>query len=160
MYQGNLSLILDNSALDAPVVFDLTARTRRNRRMTTCGPERPFGGPLQIPHLLHGKAVLRELPDYTQPNDNTATSLMPDQAMRSGDFAQADYRSEQWQPFPGDAIPASRMAPQSHGAVEVYPLPNFPESAGYKLPGSAGGHQPTRTTCRGRQQDVQPEAPL
>ena len=56
---------------------------------------------------------------------------MPDQAIRSGDFSQAITDPSNGQPFPGNAIPASRMAPQSTALLKFYPLPNFPENAGY-----------------------------
>jgi len=55
MYQRDLSLILDNSALDARPVFAHRPEHGETGRTTTCGPEISFGGPLRIPHLLHGQ---------------------------------------------------------------------------------------------------------
>jgi hypothetical protein len=51
--------------------------------------------------------------------------------MRSGDLSQAISDPNTGQPFPGNAIPASRTAPQSTALLKFYPLPNFPDSAGY-----------------------------
>jgi hypothetical protein len=131
MYQGNLSLILDNSALDARS-YSLTGQNTEKPAYDHLRAGASFGGPLQIPHLLHGQGQFFVSYQTTRNrNDNTATSLMPDQAMRSGDFAQAITDPNNGQPFPGDAIPASRMAPQSTALLKFYPLPNFPESAGY-----------------------------
>ena len=131
MYQRDLSLILDNSALDARP-FSLTGQNTEKPAYNHLRAGASFGGPLRIPHLLHGQGQFFVSYQTTRNrNDNTATSLMPDQAMRSGDFSQTVSDPSNGQPFPGNAIPASRMAPQSTALLKFYPLPNFPESAGY-----------------------------
>ena len=85
MYQRDLSLILDNSALDARP-FSLTGQNTEKPAYNHLRAGASFGGPLRIPHLLHGQGQFFVSYQTTRNrNDNTATSLMPDQAMRSGD---------------------------------------------------------------------------
>ena len=132
MYQGDLSLILDNSALDARP-YSLTGQNTEKPAYDHLRAGASFGGPLLIPHLLRGQGQFFVNYQTTRNrNDSTDTSLMPDQAMRNGDFsASAISDPSNGQPFPGNAIPASRIAPQSTALLKFYPLPNFPESAGY-----------------------------
>ena len=131
MYQRDLSLILDNSALDARP-YSLTGQNTEKPAYDHLRAGASFGGPLRIPHLLHGQGQFFVNYQATRNrNDSTTSSLMPGQAMRSGDFSQTISDPSNGQPFPGNAIPASRMAPQSTALLKFYPLPNFPESAGY-----------------------------
>jgi hypothetical protein len=131
MYQGNLSFILDNSALDARP-YSLTGQNTAKPAYDHMRAGASFGGPLQIPHLLHGQGQFFVNYQATRNrNDSTNSSLMPTQAMRSGDFSQAITDPGNGQPFPGNAIPASRIAPQSTALLTFYPLPNFPAAAGY-----------------------------
>ena len=131
MYQGDLSFILDNSALDARP-FSLTGQNTEKPAYDHMRAGGSFGGPLQIPHLLHGQGQFFVNYQTTRNrNDSTASTLMPTQAMRSGDFSQAVSDPTNGQPFPGNAIPPSRIAPQSAALLKFYPLPNFPENAGY-----------------------------
>jgi len=128
MYQGNLSLILDNSALDART-YSLTGQNTEKPAYDHLRAGASFGGPLLIPHLVHGQGQFFVNYQTTRNrNDNTATSLMPTQAMRGGGLIVDPTTG---QPFPGNAIPASQIAPQSAALLKFYPLPNFPESAGY-----------------------------
>ena len=131
MYQRDLSLILDNSALDARP-YSLTGQNTEKPAYNHLRAGASFGGPLRIPHLLHGNGQFFLNYQATRSrNDSTNSSLMPDQAMRSGDFSQVISDPNNGQPFPGNAIPPSRMAPQSTALLKFYPLPNSPESAGY-----------------------------
>jgi len=54
MYQGSLSLILDNSALDARS-YSLTGQNTEKPAYDHLRAGGSFGGPLRIPHLLHGQ---------------------------------------------------------------------------------------------------------
>ena len=131
MYQRDLSLILDNSALDARP-YSLTGQNTEKPAYNHLRAGASFGGPLQIPHLLHGQGQFFLNYQATRNrNDSTASSLMPSQAMRNGDFSQTITDPSNGQPFPGNVIPSSRIAPQSTALLKFYPLPNFPQSAGY-----------------------------
>jgi hypothetical protein len=131
MYQGNLSFILDNSALDARP-YSLTGQDTEKPAYDHLRAGASFGGPLLIPHLLHGNGQFFVNYQATRNRtDSTASSLMPTQAMRSGDFSQTISDPSNGLPFPENAIPASRIAPQSTALLAFYPLPNFPATAGY-----------------------------
>jgi len=73
---------------------------------------------------------------------------MPTPAMRGGDFSQAISIRTTGSRFPGNAIPASRMASQSTAAAEVLSAAEFSESAGYNYQIPLGEHHPFRTTRR------------
>ena len=131
MYQGDLSFILDNSALDASP-YSLTGQNTGKPAYDHLRAGASFGGPLRIPHLLQGQGQFFVNYQATRSrNDSTNSSLMPGQAMRSGDFSQPIVDPSNGQPFPENTIPASRIAPQSTALLKFYPLPNFPETVGY-----------------------------
>ena len=140
MYQRDLSLILDNSSLDARP-YSLTGQNTGKPAYNHLRAGASFGGPLRIPHVVQGQGQFFVNYQTTRNrNDSTASSLMPDQTTRSGDFSQPLNPEGQamritdpsnGQPFPGNAIPASRVAPQSTALLKFYPLPNSQESAGY-----------------------------
>ena len=131
MYQGDVSLILDNSSLDARP-YSLTGQNTEKPAYDHLRAGASFGGPLTIPHLLHGQGqFFLNYQTTRNRNDSTNTSLMPTQAMRNGDLPQTISDPSSGQPFPGNAIPPSRTAPQSQALLKFYPLPDFPESAGY-----------------------------
>jgi hypothetical protein len=131
LYQRDLSLILDNSALDARP-YSLTGQNTGKPAYDHLRAGASFGGPLSIPHLLHGNGQFFVNYQATRSrNDSTNTSLMPGQAIRGGDFSQAISDPNTGLPFPGNAIPPSRIAPQSTALLKFYPLPNFPETVGY-----------------------------
>jgi len=131
MYQRDLSLILDNSALDARA-YSLTGQNTEKPAYDHLRAGASFGGPLRIPHLLHGNGQFFVNYQATRSrNDSTNSSLMPEQAMRNGEFSQVIFDPNTGLPFPGNAIPPSRMAAQSTALLNFYPLPNFPATAGY-----------------------------
>jgi len=128
-YNGNLALILDNSALDAKP-FSLTGqetpKTAYNHFRTTGA----FGGPLKIPKLLSGQNTFFFI-NYQltrNRNANVATGLVPTEAEREGIF-------------PGlSVIPIS---PQAQSLLNFYPLPNFSGSSryNYQIPIVSIGNQ-------------------
>jgi hypothetical protein len=134
MYQGDVSLILDNSSLDARP-YSLTGQSTDKPAYDHLRAGASFGGPLVIPHLLRGQGQFFVNYQATRNrNDTTDTSLMPDRAIRNGDFSGQPARifdPTNGLPFPGNAIPQSRIAPQSQALLKFYPLPNFLPAAGY-----------------------------
>ncbi len=93
-----------------------------------------FGGPLLIPKIYDGRN--RTFFFFAYEGDrtrqlSTGQGTAATAAMRNGDFSQLlpgtvikdPYTS---QPFPGNIIPASRIAPQAVKLMQYIPLPNRP----------------------------------
>ncbi len=93
------------------------------------------GGPLKIPKLLSGDTTFFYF-DYSGQRSRTqysAVSTLPTPAERAGDFSQSAlrlpvtiYDPGSKQPFPGNAVPASRLNPASLGLLRFVPVPNQP----------------------------------
>ena len=134
LYNASIGVFLDNSYLDARS-FSLTGQDTPKPAYNHLQGMAAFGGPLRIPHLVHGNSVnffvgyewMRSL------NASTQSSLMPTLAQRGGDFSQASSVLDPTAglPFPGNAIPQSRISPQARALLRYYPLPNFDAGARY-----------------------------
>jgi hypothetical protein len=74
-YQGDLSLILDNSALDARP-YSLTGQNTEKPAYDHLRAGASFGGPLAIPHLLHGQGQFFVSYQTTR-NRNDSTNIHP-----------------------------------------------------------------------------------
>jgi hypothetical protein len=147
LYNGNLGLTLNNSALDARS-FSLTGQDTPKPAYNRLQGLFSFGGPVRIPGLLK-----RNGPNFTlnyqwtrNSNATTQTALMPTQAERTGDLSASRTLAldpATGQPFPGNIIPPSRISPQAKILLGLYPLPNFDGSARYnfQLPIISGLHQ-------------------
>ncbi len=140
MYRGGLVAIMDNSLLDARQ-FSLTGQDIPQPSYNHLRLGGDFGGPLTIPHLLHGNGqfFLQYMLGRNRNAQNYPT-LVPTEAERNGDFSQVLNRLGQpaividpltGNPFPGNVIPQSRFSPQGIALLKFYPLPNFAQSAGY-----------------------------
>src|ERR1039458_7847129 len=122
-YRGDLSTILDNSLLDARS-FSITGQDTPRQSYNHLRYGGTFGGPLSIPHLFRTQNgnFFVAYQGVRNRNASTSTSLMPTAAERLGDFSQS---LNQWgkpvqltdpsngAPFPGNAIPADRIAPEA-----------------------------------------------
>ena len=142
MYRGDVYGILDNSVLNARQ-FSLTGQATPQPYYNDMRFGGSFGGPLQIPHVLHGNgqffvnyAIMRNRNATISPN------LMPTQAERNGDFSQAFNQLGQvvpvidpttGNPFPNNVIPQSRFSPQAVALLKFYPLPNFTQTNSYNF---------------------------
>ncbi|HYK88967.1 MAG TPA: TonB-dependent receptor [Acidobacteriota bacterium] len=148
LYNGNLGLIVDNSALDArPFSFtgQNTAKPVYNRLTGVLS----FGGPLKIPHVLKNGPNIFVNYQWTRNRDvTTRPGLMPTQAERDGDLSQALNALGQpvriidpstGMKFPGNAIPSSRISPQAKALLSFYPLPNYPGGTRYNYQVSTVG---------------------
>src|ERR1035438_5232419 len=138
-YRGDLSTILDNSALNARN-FSLTGQDTPRSPYNHLRFGATFGGPLSIPHLFrtnNGNFFVAYQGTRNR-NASTQTALMPTAAERTGDLSQTlnplgnpvqltDPSSGA--PFPGNAIPATRISPQAKALLNFYPSPNFNPSA-------------------------------
>ncbi|HEY7335566.1 MAG TPA: TonB-dependent receptor [Bryobacteraceae bacterium] len=159
LYNGNLGFTFDNSALDARP-FSLTGQDTPRpayNHMTFLGA---FGGPIKIPHL-----VPRNGPQFTvnfqlmrSRNASTASTLMPTQAQRDGDFSQTVTPFGQpvqifnpmvngcdalapGAPFPGNVIPKSCISSQAEALLKYFPQPNFTGRYNYQIPLVGDTHQ-------------------
>src|ERR1019366_7540694 len=140
-YRGDLSTILDNSALNARN-FSLTGQDTPRSPYNHLRFGATFGGPLSIPHLFrtnNGNFFVAYQGTRNR-NASTQTSLMPTAAERTGDFSQTLnplgnpvqlIDPSTGAPFPGNVIPATRISPQAKALLNFYPSPNFNPSARY-----------------------------
>lgn len=108
-YNGNVALILDNSALDARP-YSLTGQDTPKAAYARFRTTGMFGGPLKIPHLVSGQNTFFTI-NYQLTrgrNANTASALVP----------TADQR-------------ATVLNPQAQALLSFYPLPNFAGNTRY-----------------------------
>lgn len=130
---GSAYEFLRNNKLNARQFFDVSAPPpfRFNQFGAT------IGGPLFVPKLYNGKnrtffffAYQGDRTRRLSTGQGTAASA----AMRRGDFSELlpgkvirDPYTKQ--PFPGNIIPADRLAPQAQKLLAYVPLPNLPGRA-------------------------------
>jgi trimeric autotransporter adhesin len=127
LYNGNLGFLLGNSALDAQN-FSLTGQQTPKPAYNHLQGMGVLGGPLQIPHLIGANSAPFFLIAYQlmrNRNATTQTTRVPTMAEREGTFAQPVLDPDTGSPFPGNAVPASRLSPQAAALLRFYPLPNF-----------------------------------
>jgi hypothetical protein len=137
LYNGNLGFTLNNSALDARP-YSLTGQNTLRPNINQFTGLASFGGPLQIPHLLHnGLHTPNIFLNYQWTRNRTETAqsaLMPTPAERAGDFSQVTkplLDPTTGQPFAGNIIPSSLISPQAKALLALYPLPNFTGGGGF-----------------------------
>jgi len=134
LFNGGLSFIVDNSALDARP-FSVNGLDTPRPNLSLLKPGVSFGGPLMIPHLFryNGNFFIGYQASRSRTEQTTPT-LMPTAAERTGDFSQVltplglpvtIYDPTTGLPFPNDQIPASRLSPQALALLGYYPQPNF-----------------------------------
>jgi hypothetical protein len=134
-YNGNVALILDNSALDAKP-FSLTGQDTPKAAYAHFRSTGTFGGPLKIPHLLNGQKTFFNI-NYQlsrSRNGSIATGLVPTEAERAGDFSgtlNPLTGKPVVLPFANNSIPAGQFSPEAQALLSFYPLPNFTGSTRY-----------------------------
>jgi outer membrane receptor protein involved in Fe transport len=152
LYNGGLGFILGNSALDARP-FSLTGQNTPKSAYNRITGVLSFGGPLQIPRLFKNGPNFFLGYQWTRNSDAaTATTLMPDLNLRNGLFPTPLLDPLSGAPFPGNAIPPSRISPQARALLDFYPLPNFPAGAryNYQVPILTPTHQDSLQSRLGR----------
>ena len=132
---GAVFFNLDNSALDARP-FSLTGQEVAKSSYAQVRFGVVAGGALNIPKLIHSDRTFFFVNYFgtraRQPYD--AVSTLPTPAERDGGFSQASvggvpvqiFDPTTHQPFPGNAIPLSRIDPAARGLLAFIPLPNQP----------------------------------
>jgi len=134
LYNGNIGLLFDDSALDARP-FSLTGQNTPRPDYHNLTGVASFGGPLNIPHLVrNGPNVVINYQWTRRRNASTQTGLMPTQAQRLGDLSQTSntiFEPGSSVPFSGNQIPIASISPQARALLNLYPLPNFAGSTHY-----------------------------
>lgn len=134
LYNGNIGLILDNSALDArsySFTGQNTAKPAYNRMTGVAS----FGGPLKIPHLVKNGPMVAVNYQWTRNrNATTQAGLVPTKAERDGDFSQVTdvfgrpvqiFDPATGSQFYNNVIPKERISSQANALLKLYPLPTF-----------------------------------
>ena len=128
-YRGDVSSIMDNSALDARV-FSVTGQDIPKSAYNHVKYGFTFGGPLSIPHLFHtnnGNFFVAYQGSRNRNANNAQPSLVPTAAERSGDLSQnfepAGQPRAVHRPVHRRAVPGKRDSGVAHlaagqGAVE------------------------------------------
>ena len=133
-YTGSVFLRLQNSALNAaPYSLNGHEEPKPSYAIGSFGLN--VGGPLNIPKILHYPRASFYLTyqGTLSRNPYSQQSSVPTVAERSGDFSQTTVNNAPaivfdpttHVPFPGDIIPASRIAPASAGLLQYFPMPTY-----------------------------------
>jgi hypothetical protein len=144
MYRGDLSTVVDNSALNARP-FSLTGQETPRQAYNHLKFGASFGGPVYIPHVYRTDATkpLNFFINYQltrNRNATTQTGLMPTGAERGGDLSGLVdplgrpvqiYDPATGLPIAGNQIPQAMISPQAKALLRLYPLPNFAASSRY-----------------------------
>jgi len=145
LYNGNLALIEDNSALDAKT-YSFTGQNTPKPYYDHIRAEANFGGPLRIPHLLtNGPQFFVNYAMIRNHTAQTQSYLVPTADQRAGDLAgyPTAFDPTNGAPFAGNVIPSSRISQQALGLLNFYPAPNFHGSSqyNYQIPIVGETHQ-------------------
>ena len=147
LYNGGLSLVLSNSALNAEP-YSLTGLNTPNPSNNKITAGLSFGGPLNIPHLMPRGPNFSITYNRTQNSSiTTQSALVPTADERAGNFSGlAIFNPATGTQYTGN-VPISA---QAQALLNFYPLPS-PSLAGdaqynYQVPLSSDSHQDTLQT--------------
>jgi hypothetical protein len=142
LYNYGLSLVLNNSALDAKQ-YSLTGLDMQQQSFNNFTAGASFGGPLNIKHLMPRGPYLNILYSRMQNSNITAQpALVPTAAQRTGNFSGlAIFNPATGTQYTGN-VPISA---QAQALLNLYPLPS-PSLAGnaqynYQVPLNSDSHQ-------------------
>jgi hypothetical protein len=141
-FHGSLYEFFQNDKLNATNFFvNATGGHKPPRRYNQFGGS--FGGPVDIPKLIHGKYKLFFFFAYEgirNASPGAAFATVPTEQMRNGDFSQLLARGIQLynpfsatkdangnyvrSPFPGNIIPSNLLSPVAKSILNYIPLPN------------------------------------
>jgi hypothetical protein len=155
LYTGGFAFAVENSALDARS-YSLTGQDTARPAFNHFNGSFNIGGPLKIPRLIKNNAPTFFFGYSRTQNRNavTATGRMPTAAERNGDFSQSvnplgqpvqiidPATGSMRVPFTGNVIPPERISSQARALMNLFPLPNFTDSAryNYQVPLIDGQH--------------------
>jgi hypothetical protein len=129
-FHGVLFHFLRNDKLDARNFFELPTNPKTPLRRNT------FGGVLSGPILKNRTFFTVNGEFFRERRSRQAFAIYPTQRMRNGDLTEPFFRRADGSlipvmdlstgaPFPGNQIPASRIASQSKALMQYWPAPNF-----------------------------------
>lgn len=127
-FHGTLFEFLRNDKLDARNLFNNGAKAPLRRNT--------FGGVLSGPIIKNRTFFTFNGEYFRERRSSQAFAIYPSAKMRAGDLTETYFRRADGSlipmldlasgaPFPGNQIPASRIAPQASGFFKFWPLPNF-----------------------------------
>jgi hypothetical protein len=145
LYNGNIGMTVDNSALDAHS-FSLTGQNTPKPSTSRYIGLFSFGGPIKIPKLLprNGPVFTVNYQWLRSNNGQTVAGLMPTLAQRNGDLSTLPtpvIDPLSGTAFPGNQIPVTRISPQATALLNYYPLPNFTGRYNFEAPIDQITHQ-------------------
>ena len=127
-FHGTLFEFLRNDKLDARNLFNLGTKAPLRRNT--------FGGVLSGPIIKNKTFFTFNGEFFRERRSSQGFAIYPSARMRAGDLTEPYFRRADGSlipildlssgaPFPGNQIPASRIAPQAAGFFKFWPLPNF-----------------------------------
>lgn len=148
LYTGLVSLVFDNSALNA-IPYSLTGTASPKPDQSSTTGSITIGGPIRIPHIIRNGPNFTV--QYSWMRSTRATmqdALVPDALQRTGDFSQTVdaagnpvvvYDPATQQPYTGN-VPVSQ---QAQYLLQYYPLPNVTSNSryNYEAPVVTSTHQ-------------------
>jgi hypothetical protein len=152
LYNGGLSLVMSNSALNAKS-YSLTGLDTPNPSYNNFTAGASFGGPLNIKHLMPRGPNFNIFYSRTQNSTNTAQSaLVPTAGQWGGDLSQTSNVTAIYvptsglsptclsqpgitpgSPFPGNVIPSACISSVAQNLfnLKFYPTPNVADNTQY-----------------------------
>ncbi len=146
VYTGGINAVVDNSAFDARS-YSLTGLDSSKPGYNHFQGGFSLGGPLRIPRNVRNSPNFFFAYQRSQNrNADSASRLMPTLAERNGDFSArsgAVIDPATGAAFPGNRIPANRIAAEARALLGHYPLPNFDAGSrfNYQVPLLSASHQ-------------------
>ncbi len=133
LYNAALNMNLSHSALDARP-YSLTGLPTPKPDYARADGSFAVGGPLKIPGLIRNGPNMTLQYQWTRNRDaSTVSARVPTDQERAGDFSLTRDALNRpvtiidpttGAPFPGAAIPTSRLSPQALYLLALYPRPN------------------------------------
>jgi hypothetical protein len=159
LYNGNLGVTNDNSALDART-YSFTGQNTSQPSYNRMTAVFNFGGPLKIPGIIKNNNGPNFFVGYQRMQNSQATlqpGRMPTDAERQGDFSQTVtllgtpvtiLDPLTGQPFDGNRIPIERISQQAQSLLSFFPKPNNTGTAAYnyQVPVLTAIHQDSLST--------------
>ena len=132
LYNGGFGFTFGTAALDARP-FSFSAERAPRPDYTDMQFMGSIGGPFKIPGVRNRPVFFAGYQHTTDHNALAQSTVVPTLKERTGDFSGArEIRDpETGRPFPGNAIPLSRISPQAAALVALYPAPNVDAGSAY-----------------------------
>jgi hypothetical protein len=133
LYTGGFGFTLGHAALDArPFSFSGESAPRPDYTDTQFAAS--VGGPFRIPGVRNRPVFFAGYQHFSDHNASAQSAIMPTTEQREGDFSGGPEIRDPLtgRPFPGNAIPSSRISPEASALLALYPAPNV-DSGGYNF---------------------------